>query len=187
MEPLPADVQALVGQIEHADRAADTLVSALSDQQLQWQPEGGWSVAQCLEHLAAINLLHGESMKRAIDRARQAGSSRAAPLTPGPFGRWFIKGQEPPVTRRFRSPRKMRPRSGLSRTDVLTRYHDSHARLKELARAAATIDANRTTYPNPLFGLLRFKLATGLLALPAHDRRHLWQAERITRHPDFPR
>ncbi len=42
------------------------------------------------------------------------------------------------------------------------------------------------TYQTPFFELLRVKVATGLPVLPAHDRRHLWQAERVRNRPDFP-
>jgi hypothetical protein len=58
--------------------------------------------------------------------------------------------------------------------------------VKQVARDAATIDANRATYPNPFLKVLPFKVATGLYVLPAHERRHLWQAEQVRRRPDFP-
>jgi hypothetical protein len=186
---LPADIQNLLDQIDDADRAADSLVSGLSDHQFHWQPDEGrsWSVAQCLEHLATINALYGESVRGAVEAARRNGWSRTGPLTPGPFGRWFIRTQEPPVKRRLRAPGSVRPGSQLTRVEILRRYHESHERLRQLVRDAATIDANRATYRNPFLRLLRFKAATGLQLVPAHDRRHLWQAEQVKKRADFPR
>jgi hypothetical protein len=185
---LPGDLQQILDQIDAADRAADTLVADLSDRQFQWQPDDGrsWSIAQCLEHLATINVLYADAVRGAVERARQNGWTRKGPLAPGPFGRFFIKSQEPPVKHRVRAPGKVRPGSSLTRVEILRRYHDAHESLRQLIREAASIDANRATYPNPFLKLLRFKVATGLHVLPAHDRRHLWQAERVKEHPAFP-
>jgi hypothetical protein len=188
MAQLPPDIQDVLDQVDRADAAADLLVGPLSDEQLHWQPDGGrgWSVAQCLEHLAAINELYGRAIGEAVAAARARGWSRKGPLAPGPLGQRFIASQEPPVTRRVRSPGSVRPGSGAARADILARYHAAHEMLRGLVRDAASIDANRATYPNPFLKLLRFKVATGVQLLPTHDRRHLWQAEQVIRHPLFP-
>ena len=185
---LPADLQRLLEEIEDADQAGDVIASKLSDEQFNWQPDGGrgWSVAQCLEHLAAINVVYGDAIVTGIERARRNGWRRSGPLTPGFFGRKFIASQEPPVKRRVSAPGKVRPGSRLPRTEILRRYHEAHDRVKQAIREAAPIDANRATFANPFLGVVRVKVATGLLVVAAHDRRHLWQAEQILRRPDFP-
>jgi len=185
---LPPDIQQILDEIDNADRAAELLVSSLSDAQFHWQPDEGrrWSIAQCLEHLAAINTLYGGAIRKAVDNARHRGWSRTGPLAPGPFGRWFIRSQEPPVKHRVRAPGRVRPAAKLSRDDVMRRYRESNEALRHLTRAAATIDANRATYPNPFLKLLRVKVATGLRVLPAHERRHLWQADQVRQRAEFP-
>jgi hypothetical protein len=185
---LPADIQQVLDEIEAADRAADTLTANLSEQQFHWQPDGGtsWSVAQCLEHLALINVVYGDAVRSGVDAARSKGWTRTGPLTPGFFGRKFIASQEPPARRRIRAPTPARPGSQLSRAEILRRYHDAHARVKQTLRDAATIDANRATFANPFLKWVRVKVATGLKVIAAHDRRHLWQAEQVMRRPDFP-
>ena len=186
---LPADIQQVLDEIEESDRAADALAANLSDTQFHWQPDGGrsWSIAQCLEHLATINVFYGSAVRGGIEQARQKGWSRTGKLTPGFFGRKFIDSQEPPVKRRMKAPAQVRPGSQLTRAEILRRYHAAHDDVKGMIRDAATIDANRATYPNPFLKILRVKVATGLLVIAAHDRRHLWQAEQVLKHPDFPR
>ena len=188
MAHLPPDIQSVLESIELADRAGDALAANLSDKQLYWQPDEGrgWSVAQCLEHMAAINVLYGDAIRSAIDVARRRGWTRTGPLAPTALGRWFIKGQEPPVTRRFKAPARVRPGSLLTRTEVLSRYHESHERFRQLVHDAAAIDANRATFPNPFLKVVRVRVATGLQVIPAHDRRHLWQAEQVIKRSDFP-
>jgi hypothetical protein len=136
--PLPPDLQRLLDEIDDADRAAETLTADLSDQQFHWQPDAGrsWSIAQCLEHLAAINELYGGSIRQALDDARTKGSSRQGPLKPGPFGRWFIRSQEPPVKRRLKTPGRVRPGSTLTRAEILRRYHEAHDEVRRTIRDA---------------------------------------------------
>jgi hypothetical protein len=40
---------------------------------------------------------------------------------------------------------------------------------------------------NPFIRVAPLRIATALLVVPAHDRRHLWQARQVTARADFPR
>jgi DinB family protein len=186
---LPQDVQRVIDQLDEADRHADALVANLSDAQFHWQPDGGrrWSVAQCLEHLAVGAEVYLAGMRGAVDRAKEERSVRRGPLAPGFFGRQFANSLEPPVRFRGRAPKAIVPSSTLSRAEILSRFHGSHAALKAMAREAATIDANRATFHNPFLKMVRMKLSSAFQVINAHDRRHLWQAEQVIARPDFPR
>jgi len=187
-QALPDDVQRVVDQLDEADRAAEKLVANLRDDQFQWQPDGGrrWSVAQCLEHLATADALYATLMRDAIERARQSGSVRRGPFAPGFFGRKFANSLEPPVKLRTRAPSRIVPQSALTREEILRRYFGTHAELKAMAHDAAAIDANAATFQNPFFTMVRVKVATGFHVITAHNRRHLWQAQRVVERADFP-
>lgn len=188
MKALPDDLQAIVEQIDAADLAAESLSASLTDEQFHWQPDGGrkWSVAQCLEHLALNNVLYSAAVREGVAAARAKGWTRQGPLAPGLFGRWFVRGLEPPVRMRARTRGSVRPGSGLTREQILLRYHDAHQGVRALVQECAEIDTNRATYKNPFLRFVWMKVSTGLQAITAHDRRHLWQAEEVTRRPDFP-
>ena len=185
---MPPDIQQILDDLDEADRTAGVLTSTLTDQQFTWQPDGGtrWSVGQCLEHLAVTNALYGEAIRKAVDRAKLAGWTRKGPLRPGFVGQKFVNSLEPPVKRRGRAPTTVRPTSKLTRSEIMSRYREAHEQLRQTARDAAAIDANRTTFSNPFLKLLKVKVSTGLHVVSAHDRRHLWQAEQVTKHRDFP-
>jgi hypothetical protein len=186
---LPADLRAILEQIDAADQAAEVLRGRLTEEQFHWRPDGGrrWSVAQCLEHLATINVLYTDAIWQGVSKAQANRWERRGPAVPGLFGRWFVKSLEPPVRMRTRAPGAVRPGSELSRAEILQRYHEAHDRVRQVVRAAAGIDANRATFPNPFFTWASVTVSTGLHAIPAHDRRHLWQADQVTLHPAFPR
>ena len=53
---LPAELQSLIDQIDECERTAERLLADMDDDRVnQPPPYGGWSVAQCLDHLAVIN------------------------------------------------------------------------------------------------------------------------------------
>ena len=189
IDALPDDVRRAISELDEADRKAAALVANLSDEQFHWQPDGGrrWSVGQCLEHLAIGDGLYAAGMREAIDRARRAGWTRRGPFAPGFFGRKFADSLEPPVKFRGRAPTAIIPGTSLSREEILARYYGNHAELKAMAREAATIDANRATFRNPFLKFVRVKVSTGFRVTNAHNRRHLWQAERVIAREDFPR
>ena len=186
---MPPDIQRILDDLDAADRTADVLTQPLTDEQFMWQPDAGtrWSVGQCLEHLVATNALYGDAIRQAVERAKVAGWKRQGPLVPGFVGQKFVNSLEPPVKRRGRAPTSVRPASKLTRDEIMRRYHEAHERVRQTAREAAAIDANRATFSNPFLKLLKVKVSTALHVVPAHDRRHLWQAEQVTKHPDFPR
>ena len=56
MGTLPAELQALLDQIDACERDAESLLAGLDDDGVNWHPSAGrWSIAQCLHHLAVMN------------------------------------------------------------------------------------------------------------------------------------
>jgi hypothetical protein len=189
MPTLPADLQRILDDIDAADRLGATIAGQATDQQFNWRPrEGqGWSIAQCLDHLAVINAFYSTPIQQAVDDARARGWTRRGPAAPGFFGRRFIASQEPPVKRRLRAPRSVQPApTSRSREEILRAYHDAHTLVRRLIASAAEVDVNRATFPNPFLRVIPMRVSTGLLVLAAHDRRHLWQAEQVRLAPGFP-
>ena len=178
---LPTDLQVFWDDLDVADRRAIELSAPLSDEQFFWQPDGGrrWSVALCLDHLAVANTVYGAGMAQALAVARSSGWSRSGPGKPGFFGRKFAESLEPPAKRRTKAPAKITPRPARGRDDILSEYRAAHDGIRDLLQAAATLDVNKATFVNPFIGFVRVKVATGFLVISAHDRRHLWQAERV--------
>jgi len=181
MDPkTPADIEALDRQLDDAERDARALVEGLSEAQGGWRPApGSWSIAECLDHLATANRVYLEAMRGAAERARAHGRQRRGPAAPGIIGRWFVRSFEPPPRIKSRAPRKIQPRQAPSLADASARFFEAQNEVREFLRRYADIDLARVRFPNPLVPGIRFSLATGLHVIPAHERRHLWQARRV--------
>ena len=92
-----------------ADRRATALTKTLTVRQLNWKPDPGvWSVGQCLEHLCAANEMYLPALSGALTGRTLAVVPE---ITPGWFGRWFIRNYIEPSssTRRVRAPKKVTP------------------------------------------------------------------------------
>jgi hypothetical protein len=178
---LPPDLQQLLDDVDKADRKAEEIAARLTDAEFFWQPDEGrrWSVAQCLDHLATMNVVYGGAVRSGIARAKARGSVRRGPARPGFFGRKFVASMEPPVTRKMKAPAKSIPNPGHSREEILRAYRAAHDDVRRMIADAATIDASSAKFQNPFIPLVKVRVATGLHVIAAHDRRHLWQAEQV--------
>ncbi|MES1211366.1 MAG: hypothetical protein ABUL63_03425, partial [Acidobacteriota bacterium] len=61
------------------------------------------------------------------------------------------------------------------------------AEIAALLKESADLDLNRARFVNPFLSLVRMRVGSGFMVLTAHERRHLWQAQKIRLRPEFPR
>jgi len=184
---LPPYLRAILDDLEKADQQGRRIAAGLSDAQANWRPgETGWSVAQCLDHLARANTVYAAALHKAVKEAR-SNRPGLGPVQPGWFGRLVIRSFEPPPKRKLRAPRKIVPGSQISSQEALQAFLRSHEDVRTVIRDGARVDLNRIRFRNPFIRFLRFTVGTGLLIIAAHDRRHLWQAEKVLECSGFPK
>ena len=180
--PLRPPLDEYARQFEALAQEATGLVDGLDRQRLNGSPKPGeqWSVGQCLEHLATVNRKYGRRLEAGIDRAWERGLVERPErgVRYGWFERWFLGSLEPPPKRRFSAPKAVVPASDLD-LDVLDRYLESNQTLRGLIVRASGLDISRAKITSPLSKLLKLRLGAAFAILAAHDRRHLWQAQRI--------
>ena len=185
---MPPDLQRLLSEITAAEDDARALVAGLSDAQANWQPgQGtGWSVAQCLDHLAKSNAVYTAQFLPVAEHARVRGGGTFQGLRPTWLGRWFVTSLEPPPRRRIKTFKTLVPGASIPVAEALASYLASHDQYRRLVAVAADVDANRVVATNPFVGTVRMRLSTALQVIPAHERRHLWQARQVLRQSGFP-
>lgn len=162
------------------------LSAGLTAAQINWQPDGGkaWSVGQCLDHVTLTTHLYGGFIDKAVAAAPAAQGPAAWPDL---LGRGFIWFLEPPARIKTPAPAQAIPRSTFEPGAVIAEAEGGLAYLQELTGRAVKVDSRRTRFANPLAGGRRvFNVATGILVMLAHARRHLTQAEQVKARGDFP-
>jgi hypothetical protein len=168
----------LLSEIDAADQRAIALAQPLTVNQLNWKPSPGeWSIGQCLDHLCVANDVYLAAMEPAL---RHPPRGVAQEITPGWFGRWFIRTAIEPSTRsrKGRAPGKIVPRSTVD-PSVLGLFLKTNVSARDFVRRAAEHDVNRARFQNPFVPIIFFTVGTGLEVLVRHQRRHLLQAERV--------
>jgi hypothetical protein len=175
----------LISELHAADAWAIALAKSLTPRQLNWKPRPeAWSVGQCLEHLCVASEVYLPAISNSLEGRQPAVVQE---ITPGWFGRWFIRNYIEPSseTRRARAPKKVTP-GALVEPAILDRFLRSNDKIREVIHRARTCDVNRIRFKNPFIPVIRFTVGTGLEILSKHERRHLLQAERIRDSSEFP-
>jgi len=181
----PAWSRRLTADLDAADAKAIAL-QRLTTTQLNWKPRLDiWSVGQCLEHLCLSNEVYVPPILEALVAAP---TGPVEEITPGWFGRWFIRTYIEPSTQRSRAkaPRKIAPVASQLTPAIVDRFIASNARAREAIARAQWHDVNRVRFRNPFAPVIRFTVGTGLQLLTRHNHRHLLQAERVTQLAEFP-
>jgi hypothetical protein len=169
------------------DEEARRLVSQLTDTQLAWPPpDGGWSIAQVLAHLAVTNRSYTDRIRRAIERDGAAGAARANPAwRPSLLGGMLIRSLEPTNRRRTPSPRMWRPSTD-SPAGTLSAFLESQATIRELIRSARDVDLVRARLASPVSRFVRLNVGDAFRIFVVHGWRHLGQIRRVIEREGFP-
>jgi hypothetical protein len=179
--------QEFVAELERQSAQAQSVAGELNEAALNWQPNGGksWSVAQCLDHLAIMNAMYLKSLQAAVENNRDQLEPRKVPIqASGWFTRLFISYEEPPPKIKLPAPKKIAPPSALN-TAVVAEFCALQTQLADFVREWGEADLGDLKVKDPLFPI-HLTADTHLLIIAAHNRRHLWQAERVKGSVGFP-
>lgn len=184
------------GELRAAGGEAEDLAAGLTPAQLRWRPEPDrWSVAECLEHLVLTGEAYLEALDPVIEEAHQRGRLARGDYRPTLVGRWLSRLLEPPPGFPVPSPSVLVPGGGAEPTpqdggsgegDPLADFLALRGRFAERLEAADGVDLRRVRMASPFFSLVRFDLGSAFRVIAAHERRHLWQARRVTEAEGFP-
>jgi len=177
----------LIAELDRQSAQAQSLAGGLSDAALNWQPNGGkgWSVLQCLDHLAIMNAKYVKALGEAVANNEDQLEPRKKPIQPsGWFTRWFVSTEEPPPKFKLPAPKQLAPPSALTGA-VVEEFRELQKQLADFLRQWGDADLNDLQVKNPL-APIQLKADTVLLLVSYHNRRHLWQAEIVKKHAEFP-
>lgn len=156
---------------------AQQLFAGLTTQQLaQHAPVDGWSIAECLEHLT-LSLMNPDYLLY-IDE-----ETGRAPLGSGPYkkdwlGALLAWSLEPPYRMKTKTLPAWEPQR-LAVERVLPDFLKLQQRLKNSLRRANGRAIDKVKIHSPFNQRIRYNVFSFFHVMAAHQRRHLWQAERV--------
>ncbi len=176
-----------IAELDRQTAQAQALADGLGETALNWQPKGGkgWSILQCLDHLAIMNARYVKALQDAVANNEDQLEPRKTPIQPsGWFTRWFIGMEEPPPKIKLPAPGKISPPSRLTGA-VVGEFCGLQKQLADFVRQWGEADLGDLKVKDPLFPL-HLTADTQMLVVAIHNRRHLWQAENVKKDVRFP-
>ncbi len=191
--PLSPTLADAIGRYCAARDAVSALCAETSDEGFhRAPPDGGWSVAECIEHLLVSGGKMAAKLEPALAAARTAGrlatpAAARAPVRLGWFARFFVQSTGPGKPGRA-APARVRTRPpfdpgdprarGRTRDAVGADFAALQERLIAIAGAADGLDLAGVKIESVLASWIRVPLGGWFLAIAGHQERHLDQARR---------
>lgn len=167
--------------VEAALRDAQALAAGLDDARMNWRPAAGvWSVAEGLDHLTITCRRMMKAMDAGVDELRAKDQRYAGPSRPSWIGRVFLWILEPPVRKmKAKAPPDFVPKPDRPSHLVLSEFTIAHEELLHRWAELEAWDQNRRVVVSPFDPRIRYSIGLTLKIIPAHMRRHLWQAREV--------
>jgi hypothetical protein len=181
------DLGACLAQVEASKEWFARRVLPLSIDQLRWRPDPArWSIAECLDHL---NLTLHLCLPR-VNAAAAAGRRQRCSWSGQPrYERPEIDAltsMEPPVTSPVVAPRSLIPAAAVDLEQLVSQFHEYRDRYADTVRGVSGLDISRILLVEPIVPCI-CSIGATLAYLAAHDRRHMWQSERVRHSSRFPK
>jgi DinB family protein len=173
-------------QVEASKAWFHQRVLPLSIEQLRWRPDARhWSIAECLDHLNLTLEMYLPKIDAAIAGARRKDAAMAPRSQCEQAEIDALRLSEPPVTTGRPAPSATMPVAAVDPDWLVEQFHDTRDRYVDAVHRASELDLPRIRIVEPIYPLI-VSLGGTLAFIAAHDRRHMWQAERVRQAPRFP-
>jgi len=164
-------------ELEAATERARRLVESHTVAALRRPPNaGGWSALQCLTHLNLTTENYMPRLARALAEAPPASGTRRVGI--GLIARLLLWSLDPPYWWRFRTQPPFEPGPEDDPKAALASFNRVQG---DLLRTLERFDGkalDRVQIASPFNERLEYNVLAALRILAAHERRHLWAAER---------
>ncbi len=159
---------------------------SLTREQLEWRPpSGGWSVAQCLDHLIITTTSYLPDLRAIGAGTRPVRTwERLSPFSRA-FGRMLVSLMRQD-DKRSKTPPRFVPPSDVG-GDIVARFAESQDELAAAIRTTMHVDWDRTIVTSTFNRIATYPLADAYTIILEHQRRHLRQAQRVIEESGFPK
>lgn len=152
--------------------------SAGSEMCMRRPDSGSWSAAECLQHLTLSADAYFPIWQQVIASAGLRKSDANAPYRLDLWGRILCWILEPPARIRSRTPAPFQPVECGKIEEVLDRFLERQERIVAALRSCKGRAIDKVKMASPIDSRVRYSIWSSFAVNAAHERRHLWQAER---------
>lgn len=135
---------------------------------------GGWSIAQCLEHLNSYSRFYHPAIQHAMITKKFKGTY----FTSSWLGNFFTNMMDASNTRKYPALKAHVPGSGIDAYEVVASFIKHQETLLDLLEKARYSDLVRVKVPLSVTPFLTLRLGDVFRFIVAHTQRHMQQARR---------
>jgi hypothetical protein len=181
-------VSSAIGELRAIADEVQAAFGAMSKDQLNWKPSPErWSVAECLQHLIAINSAYFPTLETIANGRYRPTFQQRLPLLPRFFGWAVLKAVSPDSPRKFKTNKRFDPAASSVPGDVVARFRSHQKELIAYMERTVGVDAARTIITSPAASVATYSLLDAYRIITAHERRHINQARLVMEQPGFPK
>jgi len=170
---MPDQIDELHAEFRQISDRARTLDGRLGTRIVQRPLSGGWSVAECLEHLNLTTRAFLPLWSSACAQAPEGDGPYALDF----WGKVLVWLMEPPS--RFRLPTTQSFQPATAPADVvLPAFLDYQEQLAAMLEAVRGRRIDHVKVASPFNQYMKYSVYSGFRICAAHQRRHMLQAER---------
>lgn len=166
-------------ELDEATKRAWELVRSTDPRLFTVRPHpGSWSAAECLSHLSISTDMFLPVLRQSIDEGKAKGftSNRKPSMdVVGRVLRWFL---EPPIRSRVKTTVPLVPKSVRAKAEAFGEFSSLQSKLIDLLHESEGLDLRKIKLISPFDKRVKYNLYSAFRIIVAHQRRHLWQAER---------
>ena len=179
-------LSAIVAQFESASARLRRLVTHTPAARWNTRADPArWSVAECVAHLNLTSRAYLPLLERGIAEAHAVGGGAPARYRRDPLG-WLIatmSGPRPRIGGRklggLKTAASFVPSGELEAEATVAEFMELQARQIALTRTADGLPLHRVRVVSPFDARVKYNLYAAFTLLPAHQHRHLEQAEEV--------
>lgn len=170
-------LEAIARELDDATRRAEAVVSRGGDEGLKKRPPGGgWSAAECIEHL----ILTSRAVLPQLDEALANKRSTRLParIRCNLIG-WLVwLAVRPSMKMKAKTSPDFTPGTDRPADEILAEFRELQAGLLERLQRSDGLAIDRIMIASPFNERLRYTVYSAFTIVAAHEHRHLEQAER---------
>ena len=173
--------QALLNYLEqtterHIQKAIEDYQNMDAARLLKPARNGGWSIAQCLDHLNGYGRYYYPLIQQKLNEYTKTGET----YTGSWLGNYFVKMMDPDTgKRKMKAFKNHLPASNLDAHEVVSEFIRQQEHLLRLIYTSRKRDLNRIKIPISLTKFIKLNLGDTLRFIVAHNERHMRQAEAV--------